>query len=261
MTVLLEWGPTGAATLASRADVAVVVDVLTFTTTVSVAADCGIRVVPHRWADATATKVAREQNATLAVHRSDAGPGDVSLSPASIRAATGVERVVLPSPNGSTISAVLADAGVEVVAASLRNRRAVGAYLAGRGDVLLVPAGERWPDGSLRPAIEDLWGAGSVVAALENLGGQEVSDEAAAAAAAYRLVEHRIGEALAACASGEELITLGYASDVTIAAELDASAVVPVLADGAFVADDERPIAAAHRAGLPVASPGLARAP
>ena len=59
-----------------------------------------------------------------------------------------------------------------------------------------------------------------------------VSDEAQAAAAAYRLVEGRIGAALAACASGQELIGWGYPSDVTIAAELDASQAVPTLWDG-----------------------------
>ena len=60
----------------------------------------------------------------------------------------------------------------------------------------------------------------------------EASEEARAASAAYRLVEPRIGPALAACPSGRELTGWGYASDVTIAAELDQSRAVPTLRDG-----------------------------
>jgi 2-phosphosulfolactate phosphatase len=232
--VRLEWGPTGAAALAPECDVAVVVDVLTFSTTVSVAADRGVRVRPYRWTAAAAGDEARRLDATLAVARGVATPGDVSLSPATFRAANDLSRVVLPSPNGSTICAVLAEAGADVVVACLRNRRAVATHLRERGGrVLLVPAGERWPDDSLRPAIEDLWGAGGVVAAIvDGDPTVEASDEAQAAAAAYRLVESRIGVALAGCSSGQELIGWGYASDVTIAAELDASGAVPTLRDG-----------------------------
>ena len=49
--IRLEWGPTGAAVIARRADVAVVVDVLSFTTTVTVAVERGITVYPFRWRD------------------------------------------------------------------------------------------------------------------------------------------------------------------------------------------------------------------
>lgn len=230
MNISLAWGPTGAASLAPHVDVAVVVDVLSFSTTVTVAADLGIDVLPHRWGVETAAAYARERAAMLAVSRRDARAGDVSLSPASFRAVAGLNRVVLPSPNGSTICAVLAEGGADVVVASLRNRLAVADYLATRdADVLLVPAGERWPDGSLRPAIEDLWGAGGVAAALHEAGAH-LGDEGQAAAAAYRLVERRIEAALRACASGVELIDGGYESDVTIAAELDSSVSVPILA-------------------------------
>jgi 2-phosphosulfolactate phosphatase len=233
----LEWGPTGAAALARECDVAVVFDVLTFSTTVSVAADRGVEVRPYPWADGSAADEARRLGATMAVHRRDATPGDVSLSPASLRTAGDLSRVVLPSPNGSTICAVLAEAGADVVVASLRNRRAVAAYLQGRGGrVLLVPAGERWPDDSLRPAVEDLWGAGGVAAAVIDADPTAaVSHEAAAAAAAYRLVEGDVGAALDGCPSGRELTGWGYASDVTIAAELDSSRAVPVLRDGWLV--------------------------
>lgn len=164
--VRLDWGPTGAEALVP-VDVAVVVDVLSFTTTLTVAIERGIEVVPFRWHDERAAAAAAEEHdAVLAVGRGDATPGDgrVTLSAAAMRSVAGVRRVVLPSPNGSTIAAALASSGATVVGASLRNRAAVAAWLAPRvadgATLAVVPAGERWPDGSLRPAVEDLWGAG-----------------------------------------------------------------------------------------------------
>ena len=254
--VRLDWGPSAAEALTSYAVAAgspvcaVVVDVLSFTTCVSVAVDAGTRVHPYRWRDESAQAYADNRGATLARSRSATrAGGGVSLSPASIRAAGDIGEVVLPSPNGSTISAVLADAGANVVAASLRNRAAVAAWLVdwlesssgsrAQPAVVVVPAGERWPDESLRPAVEDLWGAGAVVAALaarlEHRGGPLLlSPEAEAAGAAWLAVEHRVGEALHACASGRELVELGWPDDVAIAAELDASDAVPVLTDGVY---------------------------
>lgn len=230
--VRLEWGPVGAEAVAP-VDLAVVVDVLSFTTTVTVAVERGIEVVPFRWRDERAAAVAAERGAVLAVQRQDARDhGGVSLSPASL-AAAGVRRVVLPSPNGSTISTVLAGSGATVVGACLRNRAAVAAWLAPRvaagASVALVPAGERWPDGTLRPAVEDLWGAGAV---LDALGAAGLSTEAEVAVAAFRAA--RLPEDLAACSSGRELVAKGFADDVSIAADVDASGVVPVLQDGMF---------------------------
>ena len=81
--------------------------------------------------------------------------------------------------------------------------------------------------------MEDLWGAGSVVAALaerlEHRGGPLLlSPEAEAAGAAWLAVKDRIVVALHACASGRELVEQGWPDDVAVAAELDASDVVPV---------------------------------
>ena len=237
--VRLEWGPVGAEALAP-VDIAVVVDVLSFTTTVTVAVERGIEVLPFLWKDERAAAFAAEQDAVLAVQRQDAanGPGGVSLSPVSLATADDVRRVVLPSPNGSTISTLLADSGAKVVAASLRNRRAVAAWLAshlGAGaTVAVVPAGERWPDGSLRPAVEDLWGAGAVLDAMGPAELSELSPEAAAAVAAFRAAD--LPDALASCSSGRELVAAGFGGDVAMAAEVDVSGVVPVLVDGVFVA-------------------------
>ncbi|UUW87934.1 2-phosphosulfolactate phosphatase [Pimelobacter simplex] len=243
--VRLEWGPTGGAAISADADIAVVVDVLSFTTTLTIATARGTRVHPFAWKDERAAAAyARERDAVVAVGRFEAralgGSGGAlpSLSPAQLLDAVPVPRLVLPSPNGSAICAALRAArpGLTVAGASLRNRSAVARWLAPQvaagARVALVPAGERWPDGSLRPAVEDLWGAGAV---LDALGSETPSlgTEARHARAAYRAVAGTLEAALLDCASGRELVGVGFRADVVVAAALDADDVVPVLgADG-----------------------------
>lgn len=231
-----EWGPVGAARVAGAAAV-VVVDVLSFTTSVSVLVERGTAVYPCVWLDARAGTFAQEHEAVLAVGRrevNDAQPW--SLSPAALRLAPAPPRLVLPSPNGSAIAA--AAAGV-VVAASLRNAAAVGRWLRDRGygsekPIAVVPAGERWPDGSLRPALEDLLGAGAVLHALD-APDAACSPEARLARGAYAgMTRAAVGEAVHSCGSGHELVSGGFADDVTVAAELDSSLAVPVLEAGCF---------------------------
>jgi 2-phosphosulfolactate phosphatase len=148
---------------------------------------------------------------------------------------------VLPSPNGSSIAFGLAEAGVTVVGASLRNAAAVARWLPDGATVAVVAAGERWADGSLRPAVEDLWGAGAVVAALAGLGATGLSPEARVAEQAFRSVRARLTDELRDCASGRELVDMGFAGDVAVAAEHDTCAAVPVLDGEAFVAAASRP--------------------
>ncbi|WP_329118202.1 2-phosphosulfolactate phosphatase [Streptomyces sp. NBC_01465] len=240
--VRFDWGPAGAALLAKDAACLVVVDVLSFTTSVTVAVESGSRVFPYRWRDETAAVFADKVGADLAVGRSKATEASPwSLSPAALRRAPFTPRLVLPSPNGSTIAAAAGES--MVVAASLRNASTVGKWLAdrdyGRAEqpVAVIASGERWPDGSLRPALEDLLGAGAVIAALRRYGRDQLSPEAAMAAAAYGGVDN-IAATVADCASGRELIEWGHADDVAIATELDACTVVPVLTDGAFAASE-----------------------
>ncbi|MEV7398272.1 2-phosphosulfolactate phosphatase [Aeromicrobium sp. NPDC092404] len=238
--VRFDWGPAGARAIAAGADVAVVVDVLSFSTSLSMAADLGIVVLPYPWEAEDAPTYAAQNRAVLAVGRSAAAAGEVSVSPASIRAAGSVERLVLPSPNGSAISVDLASIATTVVGASLRNAPAVADWIAREHDaetasIAVVAAGERWADGSLRPAIEDLWGAGAVLAALEDHDWPGLSPEAAMAADAYRLIEGREESHLKACAGGSELVGAGHAEDVVLAAEIGAGRTVPLLSDRGFI--------------------------
>ncbi|MGN5240469.1 MULTISPECIES: 2-phosphosulfolactate phosphatase [unclassified Rhodococcus (in: high G+C Gram-positive bacteria)] len=240
--IRFDWGLRGAAAIAEGADVAVVVDVLSFTTTLSVALDAGIDVLPYRWRDETAAAHAAAHDAVLAVGRRDATPGEVSLSPGTIRSVRNVERMVLPSPNGSSIAYDLDSRASTCLGASLRNSHAVAEWIARHHPtavVAVVAAGEKWPDGSLRPAVEDLWGAGAVIAELvETFGPESLSPEADQARCAWVAVADRVAGALRDCASGRELAQIGFARDVEIASEVRSSDCVPVLIDHRFVDAD-----------------------
>jgi 2-phosphosulfolactate phosphatase len=240
--VRFEWGAGGAETLGAVADLTVIVDVLSFTTALSVAADAGIDVYPYRWHDReSAPRFASDRDAVLAVGRSHAVTGDVTLSPESIRRAGSIGRLVLPSPNGSTIAVTLGAAnGPRVVGGCLRNTRAVaewiGRHLPRRATIAVIAAGEIRSDASLRPAVEDLWGAGALIERLA-AGGRTISPESGDALAAWSAVAPSVQTQLFDCASGRELIELGFETDVSVAAELNQSHSVPILQGECFVTE------------------------
>ncbi len=251
--VRFEWGPVGAEVLSPGCACLVVVDVLSFTTAVSVAVAKGMTVYPYRWDDESAKRFAAANDAVLAVGRShmrDDHPW--SLSPSALLAAPPTPRLVLPSPNGSTIAG--AAQGL-VVSASLRNAAAVAGSLldAGLGTndrpIGVVAAGERWATNqSLRPGAEDLLGAGAVLSRLRK-GGLNLSIEGQLAAVAYESVDD-FAIALAETSSGRELIADGYAADVEVAAACDVDDVVPALMGHAFQPsnlDSLRRLAEGHR--------------
>lgn len=240
--IRFEWGPTGAR--AVRADVAVIVDVLSFSTSVTIAVGRGMTVFPYPWKDDRAADFAAAHDAVLAVGRLEATkserPSAPSLSPAGLLAGEAVPRLVLPSPNGSTIAASLRGMDSLVVAGCFRNADAVAQWLAdglqGGRSVAVIAAGERWEyDDSLRPALEDQLGAGAILACLRARGyAARMSPESLAAAALLDRLKGNLGAVLHEAVSGRELATKGFASDVAVAAERDVSSVVPILVDGAF---------------------------
>ncbi|WP_425434382.1 2-phosphosulfolactate phosphatase [Lentzea fradiae] len=208
----LEWGPEGVTALRD-CDVLVIVDVLSFTTSVDLVVGNGGQVRPSEW-------------------RPESGR---TLRPASLVDATGL--VELPSPNGSNLCALAARTGRHVLAACLRNAEAVARRAAELGETIgVVPGGERWgldvlrsgprEFGPLRPCVEDYLGAGAVLAALDG----KASAEALLAVTAFRNTD--VAAAVRECGSGQELIHGGHAADVDLAVEIGVSAAVPVLVDG-----------------------------
>ena len=225
-----EWGLGGLLALREASDAVVIVDVLSFSTAVDIAISKGASVFPYRWKDDSARQFAAEKHAELATER--LALGDYTLSPASLRLIPPGTRLVLPSPNGSSLS--LSTNGLPAFTACLRNAPAVGRRAASRGRrVAVIPAGERWSDGTLRPCLEDLIGAGAVLA---NLPGT-LSPEAEMAVAEFMRFEKRLRETLLDCASGRELIEKGFALDVELASEYGVSEAAPVLAEDRFIDD------------------------
>jgi 2-phosphosulfolactate phosphatase len=225
--VVCEWGREGAKRLSEVSDVVVIVDVLSFSTCVDIAAGRSIQVLPYNGPLKEAPAFARRHEAELAQHR---GQGLHSLSPSSLATAPYVDRLVLPSPNGSTLTLLAAPNG-PVLCGCLRNAAAIAEACAGYETVGIVPAGERWPsgrpggrhDGSLRPALEDWLGAGAIISHLSG----DWSPEARSAAAAFQVHQDNLLETLLAIPSGQELVDKGYTQDVEIAAQCNASKIAP----------------------------------
>jgi 2-phosphosulfolactate phosphatase len=249
-----EWGPNGLARLGPGAAGVVIVDVLRFTTAVSVAVDHGATVLPYPWADDDAPTYAAQHNALLAGADPGSGAARWSLSPVDLARLRPGTRLVLPSPNGSELAYVARWHAPQaaVLAGCLRNASAVAHEVAEsllRGPVVVVGAGERWGTdadapgdrrgaSALRPAVEDLLGAGAVLRALRVLTGvapDRVSPEARAAMAAFDEARDDLPEWLLASTSGRELVARGRRDDVVAAAALDVEAIAPVLVRAAFV--------------------------
>jgi 2-phosphosulfolactate phosphatase len=221
--VRVGWGLRGLQALSPHSDVVVIVDVLSFTTSVDVATSLGAQVYPYGWRDGSPEAYAREKKALLASKRPR--PGVYSLSPTSLLDVKPGTRLVLPSPNGSTLS-IEAAKEATTIAGCLRNARAVASFAQAAGrSIAVIACGERWRDTSLRPALEDMIGAGAVISYLE----AEWSPEAQAAVAVFDAARMDLLNSLKRCASGVELIEKGLEPDLELAAQLNHSRAVPVL--------------------------------
>jgi 2-phosphosulfolactate phosphatase len=229
-SIRCEWGRSGVTTLAPISDVVVIVDVLSFSTAVDIAVGNGAIVYPYRWRDDSAADYARFVGAILAGSNRAASSG-YSLAPTSLVAIPEGTRLVLPSPNGSTLTNLAGE--VTTFAGCLRNAMAVARAAQQMGErIAVIPAGERWGDDSLRPALEDLIGAGAII---HHLVGTR-SPEAALAEAAFLHFRDDLEACLLACSSGKELVERGFEGDIALAYALDESNCAPILAQGAYVA-------------------------
>ena len=232
------WGPNGLRRLAPHADVVVVVDVLSFSTSVDIAVGRGAVIFPYKWHDGSEHAYAAERDALVAARgRVEPAEHGWSLVPSTLLQIPAGTRLVLPSPNGSALTFGAREAGAaRVLVGCLRNRTAIADAVGDAGTVSVIASGERWrgTTGPLRPALEDQLGAGAIIDALGH--GRALSPEAHAARAVYRDAAEDLAGRLADCGSGRELIDRGFEQNVELAAQLDVSTTAPELVGEQLVA-------------------------
>ena len=222
-----EWGHQGVTQLASIGDVVIIVDILSFSTAVEIATNNGAIIFPYRWKDSSANDYAKSIKAELATKRTSIT--GYSLSPRSLTKISMGTKLVLPPPNGSSLT--LLTGKTATLAGCLRNCEAVARFAQKYGSkIAVIPAGEKWEDGSLRPSLEDLIGAGAILSYLSG----SLSPEAETAVVVFNSFKNDLLNTLKKCSSGKELIERDFDSDVELAAEINVSDCVPVFTDNAY---------------------------
>ena len=222
----LDWGHDGTRRATERGDVLVIVDVLSFSTTVATAVHNGGLIYPCA-PDEDLAALAQRIGGEVAVHRRDVPQkGQFSLSPVTYKDMKLGTKVVLASPNGATCSRYANQVPYLFVGA-LVNAQATALAVSEvleKNDALnvtVIACGERWKtpleDGALRFAVEDYLGAGAILSYLQC----EKSLEAHVCEGAFLHVRDELEQVLWECESGRDLREMGVGGDVQHAAQLN----------------------------------------
>jgi len=235
----LESGRSGATAAADRGDIIVIVDVLSFSTSVAVAVDRGAFIYPCPMGK-DAGAIAARIGGTAAVRRREVPlKGRFSLSPLTYAHIGPGQKVVVASPNGATCSACAAGSDF-VLAGALVNASAAGAVVSElmsreKKSLSVIACGEieRFPDGGreMRWALEDYLGAGAIMSHL----GCSKSADARVCEAAFLQNRDYLSELIRDCRSGRELTEWGFGEDVDLSSRLDTYNCVPILRGERFM--------------------------
>ncbi|WP_082820608.1 2-phosphosulfolactate phosphatase [Fictibacillus phosphorivorans] len=244
--IKMEWGIKGAVEAAKRKDIIIIVDVLSFSSTVTTAVENGAVIYPfppgqHEKAKAYAFEIGAE----LVVGRAEAiKTGKPSLSPLSFSEKSKGKSFVLCSLNG----AACVDVSKKVpalFAGSLINAKAVAEAAQYVKNKLTVPitviaCGERWANSAqdeneLRPGIEDYLGAGAIISFLKG----SLSPEAFVCKQAYEASKHTLPSLIKNCGSGRELIERDFEEDVHVCMQHNTSTTVPMLSNHQFISFEQ----------------------
>ncbi len=236
----VEWGKRGAREAAERGDIIIIVDVLSFSTTVISALNNGAIIYPYP-PNLDGKEYADKLGAEYILGRAEAAKiGKPTLSPVSFNKEHTKRKYVLSSLNGAfctwvaskvpalLIGSLLNASSVALVANQLR--------LQTQANITVVPCGEQWSnvrefEDTLRPSIEDYLGAGAILSYLEG----EKSPEAEVCIGAFHNTKQKIDALIWEGGSGRELRERGFEADVKHSSQLNVYQTVPILHKDHFV--------------------------
>jgi 2-phosphosulfolactate phosphatase len=246
--VHVEWGRAGLEQAAARGDGIVVVDVLSFSTLVTLVTERGAAVRALAPEDIAGlggrAAVAERFAAHVAGDTRDDAAARVTLSPASAVRVERGDRLVIPSLNGGMLTSNAAPAPFAIVGC-LRNCVAIGRFVAAAlrlgvvERVTIVAAGEQWKADWPGPergrfAIEDWLGAGAIASECR-AGNVTLSSEAEVAARAFDATRGDLAAVLSTSLSGRELASWGFDADVSLAGAVAVDDGIPVLQRDGFI--------------------------
>ncbi|HYK73492.1 MAG TPA: 2-phosphosulfolactate phosphatase [Pseudoneobacillus sp.] len=239
-SVRVEWGRRGAREAAERGDIVIIVDVLSFSTTVITALENGAIIYPyppHLNGKDYATKIGAEY---ILGRAESAKLGIPTLSPVSFHKGHSNMKYVLTSLNGAfctwiaakvpalLVGSIVNASSVAIVANQIRKET--------KANITVVPCGEQWDDvrdqeNSLRPAMEDYLGAGAILSYLDG----DLSPEGEVCVGAFQQSKAKLNDLIWDCGSGRELRERGFEDDVSHSSRLNVFQTVPILKVDQFV--------------------------
>ncbi|NJP38958.1 2-phosphosulfolactate phosphatase, partial [Alkalicoccus luteus] len=237
----IEWGKRGAREAVKRGDVLIIVDVLSFSSTVVSGLNKGAIIYPYP-PHLDGKAFASEIEAEYILGRTEASKiGKPTLSPVSFHKKEHMnKRYVLTSLNGAYCTWIAGEVPALLIG-SLLNASAVASIANNimqetNSNITVVPCGERWSDvkeydDALRPAVEDYLGAGAILSYLPG----KKSVEAEVCIGAFTAVKHRLNEMIWDCGSGRELRNRGFSEDVKHCSKLNYYENVPLLKKDHFI--------------------------
>lgn len=240
--IKVEWGQRGARAASDRGDIVIIVDVLSFSSTVVTAVDYGAEIYPYPTPiNESAKEFAETIGANIVWGRAESIKyRGHSLTPMSFTYADKGQKFVMCSLNGAACTLIASKVPALLIGCSLNASATANKANLLRTElginITVVPCGEKWSDAlenenMLRPSIEDYLGAGII---LSKLTGSK-SPEAEVCIGAYEYSKNKISELILDSASGRELRERGYVQDVIHCSQVDITTVVPILHDNKFI--------------------------